>query len=126
MMNQKTRYVIHNDIRFGPLEKLSVPDLVANNSEPWYNQSLCRVNDCVARLGIIQGEFHWHHHDLEDEFFYVVEGQLLVDLENRTEQLEPGEGILIPRGVRHRTRAPVKTVMLMFEGAGVVPTGDPE
>jgi mannose-6-phosphate isomerase-like protein (cupin superfamily) len=123
-MKPESPYVIHNDIRFGPLAKLSIPDLVAGNKERWFNQSLCRVNDCVARLGIIHGEFHWHHHDKEDEFFYVVSGRLLVDLEGRTEELRPGEGIMVPHGVRHRTRAPEKTVMLMFEGAGVVPTGD--
>jgi mannose-6-phosphate isomerase-like protein (cupin superfamily) len=126
MTDKETQYVIQSDIRFGPLEKLSIPELVAENTEPWFNQSLCRVNDCVARVGIIYGEFHWHHHDLEDEFFYVVSGRLLVDLEDRTETLEPGEGIMVPKGVRHRTRAPEKTVMLMFEGSGIVPTGDPQ
>ena len=125
-MKPESPYVIRNDIRFGPLEKLSIPELVAANSERWFNQSLCSVNDCVVRLGIIHGEFHWHHHDKEDEFFYVVSGRLLVDLEGRTEELAPGEGIMVPHGVRHRTRAPEKTVLLMFEGASVVPTGDPE
>ncbi len=125
-MKPESPYVIRNDIRFGPLEKLSIPELVAANSERWFNQSLCSVNDCVVRLGIIHGEFHWHHHDKEDEFFYVVSGRLLVDLEGRTEELGPGEGIMVPHGVRHRTRAPEKTVLLMFEGASVVPTGDPE
>ena len=125
-MKPGSPYVIHNDIRFGPLEKMSIPELVAANSERWFNQSLSSVNDCVVRLGIIHGEFHWHHHDKEDEFFYVVSGRLLVDLEGRTEELAPGEGIMVPHGVKHRTRAPEKTVMLMFEGASVVPTGDPE
>lgn len=123
-MSPKTEYVIQNDIRFGPLSKISLPDLVQHCEHPWFNQALCRVNDCVARLGIIHGEFHWHHHDREDEFFYVVQGLLLVDLEDRTEELRPGEGIMVPHGVRHRTRAPEKTVMLMFEGAGIQPTGD--
>lgn len=125
-MSQKTEYIIQSDIRFGPLAKFSLPDLVAHNKHPWFNQSLCRVNDCVARLGILHGEFHWHHHDREDELFYVVSGRLLVDLEDRTEDLGPGDGIMVPHGVRHRTRAPEKTVVLIFEGAGVVPTGDPE
>ena len=78
----------------------------------------------MVRLGVLHGEFHWHHHDDEDEFFYVVEGQLLVDLEDKTIELNPGEGTMVPKTVRHRTRAPVRTVLLMFEGAGVIPTGD--
>lgn len=123
-MAGKTDYVIQNDIRFGPMTKFSVPQQVAECRHPWFNQSLCTVNDCVARLGIFQGEFHWHHHDKEDELFYVVSGKLLVDFEDRTETLGPGEGIMVPHGIRHRTRAPEKTVALMFEGAGVVPTGD--
>jgi len=106
------------------MELVDIPAVVSACKEPWFNQSLCRVNDCVVRLGILHGEFHWHHHDEEDEFFYVIDGRLLVDFEDRTEELTPGKGILVPRKVRHKTRAPEKTVVLMFEGAGVVPTGD--
>ncbi len=80
----------------------------------------------MVRLGVMQGEFHWHHHDEEDEFFYVVEGRFLIDLqeEGRTVELTPRQGFSVPRGVVHRTRAPERTVILMFESAGVVPTGD--
>ena len=63
-------------------------------------------------------------HHQEDEFFYVVEGRLLLDLEGRTVELAPRQGILVPRGVLHRTRAPTRTVVLMVEAATVVPTGD--
>src|SRR6185437_10047356 len=90
----------------------------------WYNQTLCRVNDSVVRLGVIQGEYHWHKHDDEDEFFYVVDGRLLVDLEGRTVELAPRQGFVVPKGVVHRTRAPERTVILMVEGAGIIPTGD--
>lgn len=123
-MAHKTEYVIQTDVKFGPMELVDVPGLVAACKDPWFNQSLCKVNDCVVRLGILQGEFHWHHHDTEDEFFYVIDGRLLVDFEDRTEELTPGKGILVPRMTKHKTRAPEKTVVLMFEGAGVVPTGD--
>lgn len=122
-MADGTDYSIHLDVKYGPLEKIDVAALAAQHA-PWFNQTLCRVNDCVIRLGVIHGEFHWHHHEDEDEFFYVVEGRLLIDLENRTEELEPGQGLLVPRGVRHRTRAPERTVLLMTEGHGVIPTGD--
>lgn len=91
---------------------------------PWYNQTLCRVNDCVVRLGVMQGQFHWHKHDKEDEFFYVVEGRFVIELEGRTVELGPKQGFTVPKGVMHRTGAPARTVILMIEGAEVKPTGD--
>jgi mannose-6-phosphate isomerase-like protein (cupin superfamily) len=117
------RYDTHLDILHGALEMVDVPALVTACRHPWYNQTLCKVNDAVVRLGVVQGEYHWHHHDEEDEFFYVVSGRLLVDLEGRIVALEPGQGIVVPRGVEHRTRAPERTVMLMVEKASIVPTG---
>jgi mannose-6-phosphate isomerase-like protein (cupin superfamily) len=117
-------YTIHLDVKHGPLERIDVDAIRATVKETWWNQTLCRVNDCVVRLGVIQGEFHWHKHEEEDEFFYVVEGRLLIDLEGRTVELLPNQGFVVPRGVLHRTRAPEKTAMLMVEGAGVKPTGD--
>ena len=123
-MPEQNDYNIHTDIRFGPLQLVDV-EVIGKENEPWFNQSLCRVNECVVRIGVLEGEFHWHHHDDEDEFFYVLEGRLLIEVENReTIELTPGQGYLVPRGIRHRTRAPIRTVLLMFEGAGVVPTGD--
>src|SRR6202035_3759401 len=79
----------------------------------WFNQTLCKVNDSVIRVGIIEGEYHWHKHDNDDEFFYTVEGLLLIDLEGKTVELKPGQGFVVPRGVLHRTRAPHRTVILM-------------
>jgi len=116
-------YETHLDIAFGPQQLIDVQQVVDAVRHPWYNQTLCRVNDSVIRLGVVQGEYHWHHHDDEDEFFYVVEGRLLVDFRDRTVELAPRQGIVVPRGVEHRTRAPERTVMLMVEGAGIVPTG---
>ena len=112
------------NIEFGPLEVVDVQRLVEAAEHPWYNQTLCQVNDSVVRLGVIQGEYHWHSHDDEDEFFYVVEGRLLIDLEGRTVDLTPRQGFVVPKGVVHRTRAPERTIILMVEGAGIVPTGD--
>src|SRR5260370_33578206 len=108
-------YETHLDIRFAPLEVVDVQALVAACTHPWYNQTLCRVNDAVVRLGVIQGEYHWHKHDNEDEFFFVLEGQLLIDLEGRTVELAPRQGFVVPRGVLHRTRAPSRTAILMVE-----------
>ncbi len=123
-MSSQTPYSIHLDARYAPLELVDIQALVNACTDQWYNQTLCRVNDCVVRLGVMQGEFHWHKHDYEDEFFYVVEGRFEIDLEGRTVSLAPRQGLTVPKGVMHRTRAPERTVILMIEGAGVVPTGD--
>jgi mannose-6-phosphate isomerase-like protein (cupin superfamily) len=122
-MASQAPYSINLNTKFAPLELVDLEPLVKARQDKWYNQTLCRVNDCVVRLGIMQGEFHWHKHDNEDEFFYVVDGRFLIDLEDRTVELMPKQGFTVPRGVVHRTRAPEKTVVLMIEGAGVVPTG---
>jgi mannose-6-phosphate isomerase-like protein (cupin superfamily) len=117
-------YATHLNVLQGPLEVVDVPAIVAAVKVRWYNQSLCQVNDSVVRLGVVQGEYHWHKHDDDDEFFYVVEGRFLIDLEDREVALEPGQGFVVPKGVVHRTRAPERCVILMVENAGIVPTGD--
>ena len=117
-------YSIHDDMKYGPLELVEAGRLADECAERWWNQTLCRVNDCVARLGVFEGEFHWHKHDREDEFFYVMEGRLLLDFGERTVELAPRQGMLVPRGAVHRTRALQRTVVLMVEAATVVPTGD--
>jgi mannose-6-phosphate isomerase-like protein (cupin superfamily) len=119
-------YVTHLNAFYPALEVVDAPALIAACTDRWYNQTLCRVNDTVVRLGIMQGEYHWHKHDDEDEFFYVVEGRFLIDLEGRTVELLPRQGFVVPKGVLHRTRAPERTVILMVEGAGIIPTGDAE
>jgi len=90
----------------------------------WYNQTLCQVNDSVVRLGVVEGEYHWHQHDDDDEFFYVVEGTLFIDLPDLTVELTPRKGFVVPRKVMHRTRAAQRTVILMVENAGIIPTGN--
>ncbi len=117
-------YDIHTDVKFGPLELIDVGALADGCTQPWWNQTLCQVNDCVVRIGVFHGEFHWHKHDREDELFYVLEGRLLLDLEGRTVYLGPRQGLMVPRGTLHRTRAPERTVVLMVEAATVQPTGD--
>jgi hypothetical protein len=117
-------YATHLDVRFPPLAVVDVQALVEACTDRWYNQTLCRVNDSVVRLGVVQGEYHWHKHDDLEEFFYVVEGTLFVDLEDRVVELAPRQGFVVPKGVVHRTRAPERAVILMVEGAGIVPTGD--
>jgi mannose-6-phosphate isomerase-like protein (cupin superfamily) len=123
-MNEQHNYNINLDIKYNHLELIDIPAIVEVCKEKWFNQTLTQVNNSVVRVGIIQGEFHWHKHDNDDEFFFVLEGKLLVDLEGRTIEIEPHQGITIPKGVLHRTRAPQKTVMLMFENSTIIPTGD--
>jgi mannose-6-phosphate isomerase-like protein (cupin superfamily) len=123
-MNPDDQFDTHLDIRFEPLEVIDVPALADATTHPWYNQTLCRVNDCVMRLGVVKGEYIWHKHDDEDEFFFVVDGALSMDLEDRTVELTQRQGFCVPKGVRHRPRAAERTVILMVEGAGIVPTGD--
>jgi mannose-6-phosphate isomerase-like protein (cupin superfamily) len=113
------------NILHGPLEVIDIGGLVEACTDRWYNQTLCQVDESVVRLGVVQGEYHWHEHENEDEFFYVVSGQLLIDLEDRSIDLTPGKGVVIPKGTMHRPRAPERTVILMVERAGIVPTGTP-
>ncbi len=123
-MTQNFPYATYLDIRYPPLEVVDVPAIVDAVRDQWYNQTLCKVNDSVVRLGVMQGEYHWHKHDDLDEFFYVVEGKFLIDLEGRTVELGERQGFVVPKGVVHRTRAPNRVIILMVEGAGIVPTGD--
>jgi len=118
------RYHTHLNILYPQLEVVDIPGLVAACEQEWYNQTLCAVNESVVRLGVVQGEYHWHQHVNDDEFFYVVSGRFLIDLEDRTVELLPGQGFVVPRGVPHRPRAPERTVILMVENKGIVPTGD--
>ncbi len=117
-------YVNHMNVKYSPLEVVDVPHLVDTCRDQWYNQTLAQVNDAVVRLGIMQGEYHWHKHDHDDEFFLVLDGQFLIDLEDRTITLGTQQGVVVPKGVMHRPRAPHKAVVLMMETAGIVPTGD--
>jgi mannose-6-phosphate isomerase-like protein (cupin superfamily) len=123
-MPQPNEYEINLNVKFDYLQLIDVQNLVATCEKQWFNQTLCQVNDCVVRLGILQGEFHWHKHEREDEFFFVLEGELLIDLERETARLGPHQGYTVPRGLPHRTRAPSRTAVLMVEGSSVKPTGD--
>jgi mannose-6-phosphate isomerase-like protein (cupin superfamily) len=117
-------YATHLDIKFPSLDLIDVQALAKSVTDQWYNQTLCRVNDSVVRLGVIQGEYHWHKHDNDDEFFFVLSGRFIVDLEERSVELLPGQGLVVPKAVMHCTRAPERSVVLMVETAEIVPTGD--
>jgi mannose-6-phosphate isomerase-like protein (cupin superfamily) len=117
-------YDINLDVKYPHGTLIDVGAEAAAN-DPWFNQTLTQIDDAVVRLGVIEGDFHWHKHDDQDEFFFVVEGQLLIDIEDGdTVTLDPQQGFTVGKGVVHRTRAPVRTAILMVERAGVIPTGD--
>src|SRR5437870_2872064 len=117
-------YAIHLDTLFASLQLVDIQKLVDGCQDGWYNQTLCRVNDSVVRLGVMQGEYHWHKHDHDDEFFFVLDGRFIVELEDRSIELQRQQGFVVPKGVVHRTRAPERAIVLMVETAAIVPTGD--
>jgi len=117
-------YATFLNILVPALERFDVRELAGKVTDQWYNQTLCRVNDSVLRLGVMQGQYHWHKHDADDELFFVLSGNFLVDLEDRTVELGPWQGFVVPRGTVHRTRAPARAVILMIETAAITPTGD--
>jgi mannose-6-phosphate isomerase-like protein (cupin superfamily) len=120
---QNFPYETRLNVLYEPLQVIDEKALAEASPHKWYNQTLCQVNESVVRLGVVEGEYHWHKHDADDEFFYVVEGQLLIDLQDRTVELAPRQGFVVPKGIVHRTRALQRTVILMVENAGIVPTG---
>ena len=123
MENEK--YKIHMEPEFDFLTLIDVPALISSCREKWYNQTLCKVNDQLIRLGIFnEGEFHWHKHDNEDEFFFVLKGELFIEFENETVALKPHHGITVPKGLVHRPYVKEPTAVLMVESDSVKPTGD--
>jgi len=122
-MSNRNQYVQKMDVKYNNLDLIDVPAIIAENKEKWFNQTLTIVNSSAVRLGIVQGEYHWHKHDGDDEFFFVLSGKLLIDLEDRTIELEPMTGTTVPKGVMHKTRANEKTVMLMVETSTIDPLG---
>jgi mannose-6-phosphate isomerase-like protein (cupin superfamily) len=123
-MAETYSYVTKLDVRFKHFDLIDVPAIVQECRDRWFNQTLTRVNESVVRIGIVDGEYHWHKHDRDDEFFFVLQGRLLIDLEDKTIELKPNQGVTISKGVMHRPRAPQKTVMLMVETSAIQPTGD--
>ena len=117
-------YETRLNVLYGPLEVIDVNAVPGADQYKWFNQTLCQVNGSVVRMGALEGEYHWHKHDTDDEFFFVISGKLLIDLEDRLVALGPGQAFVVPRTVMHRTRAPQRTIVLMVENSGIIPTGN--
>ena len=133
-MSSDFPYLTILEAKYKPLELIDEKQTADDAPHPWYKETLCNVNDSVVRLGVVEGSYHWHQHEQEDEFFYVVEGLLHIDLIDaddsastedhpRTISLRPRQGVVIPKGVRHRPRALERSVMLMVETNTIRPTG---
>ena len=123
-MTPRQQYSINTAALFQPMQRIDLGPIIAGTNDPWFNQTLCQVNDAVVRLGVLKGEFHWHQHDTQDELFDVVEGKLIIELEGRAVELGPMQGFTVPMGVQHRPLAPEKTIVLMIERADVNAIGD--
>ena len=124
-MAENAKYSIHLDEKYGSLKLIDIDEIEANVQEEWFNQTLCKVNDCVVRVGVFKkGEFHWHKHDKEDEFFFVLKGKFIIELEKETIKLGPNQGFTVPKGVLHKTSVSEPSTILMMEAASVRPTGD--
>ena len=123
-MSADFNYTTKLNIKYKHLEMIDITQIVKETKDKWFNQTLTQINGSVVRVGIVEGEYHWHKHENDDEFFFVLEGKLFVDLEDRTIELNADQGVTITKNVVHRTRAPQKTVMLMVENKGIIPTGD--
>ena len=121
---QEYPYATFLNVLYPSLTLVDVPTLAASCTDRWYNQTLCKVNDSVVRLGVLQGEYHWHKHDNDDEFFFVLDGRFFVDLQDWSVELRRQQGFVVPKGVVHRTRAPERAIILMVETATITPTGD--
>lgn len=123
-MTKQYQYNQLMDVKFQHQELIDISSIVDECRDRWFNQTLTRINDSVARIGIVEGEYHWHTHKDEDEFFFVLSGRLLIDLKDKTIELNPHQGVTISKGTEHRPRAPEKTVMLMVETAEIDPIGN--
>ena len=118
-------YAIHYQPLFSALQLIDVQALIDKVDEPWYNQTLIEVGDVWVRRGVMQGEFHWHKHEEQDEFFFVLDGLFRIEIEGAdTVELGPRQAFTVPAGVLHRPVVPVRSAVLMIEKAGVVATGD--
>ena len=96
---------------------IAVQPLVDRCTHPWHNQTLCQVNDSVVRLGVVKGEYHWHQHEQEDEFFYVVEGRLIIDLDG---EITAGAEAALQAVYEQATREGGPAIVLNFAGVDYI------
>ncbi len=105
-------------------EKFSLDRKFAMFADRWRPKTVASLNDQDVKLVKVQGEFPWHRHEAEDEFFLVWKGQFRVEFRDRMVVLDPGEALVVPRGIEHRTVADEEAEIIIFEPTGVRNTGD--
>ena len=124
-MTDPSGYAINYQPLADALQVLDVQHLIDTTTDAWYNQTLCRVGDVVVRLGVMEGEYHWHKHDEQDEFFFVLDGLFRIELDGLDPvELGPRQAFTVPKGLLHRPVVPRRSAVLMIERADVVATGD--
>ena len=106
------------------MNKINLDDKFSLVAEHWRPKIIAALNGQEVKLVKVQGEFPWHHHDNEDEFFLVWKGSFRVEFRDRVVTLKPGECVVVPRGVEHRTAADEETEVLVFEPAATRNTGN--
>jgi mannose-6-phosphate isomerase-like protein (cupin superfamily) len=104
--------------------KVNLEAAFATFSDTWSPKLLANVADCHIKIAKFQGEFVWHAHAHEDELFYVVAGELMLHFEDGTVTLEPGELLVVPKGVRHKPETTKETWVMLIEPKSTVNTGD--
>jgi mannose-6-phosphate isomerase-like protein (cupin superfamily) len=108
------------------MEKVNIAKRLGMIVEHWRPRVVGELNGQEVKLVRLQGEFVWHHHDDADEFFLVIRGRLRIEFPDAAVELDPGEFLIVPRGVEHRTLAAEETEVLLFEPAGTRNTGNVE
>jgi mannose-6-phosphate isomerase-like protein (cupin superfamily) len=106
------------------MEKINLQEKFALFSDQWSPKIVAELNGQHVKLAKLEGEFEWHHHDNEDELFFVIKGNLLVHFRDRTIELGPGEMLVIPKGVEHKPEAHEEVHLAFFEPAGTLNTGE--
>lgn len=108
------------------MEKVNLKDKLAIISDHYKPRVAGELNGQMVKLVKFQGEFVWHHHDNEDELFYVVKGSFDMELRDKTITINEGEFIIIPKGVEHRPVAHKEVEVMLFEPASTLNTGNVE
>ncbi|HET7023886.1 MAG TPA: cupin domain-containing protein [Gemmatimonadales bacterium] len=106
-----------------PPKKISLAEKLSRFTEHFQPKIVAELNGQHVKVGKLQGEFIWHHHEAEDEMFLVVKGQLRLEFRDGSVDLGPGECIVVPRGVEHRPVAEKEVHLVLFEPAGTLNTG---
>jgi mannose-6-phosphate isomerase-like protein (cupin superfamily) len=108
------------------MKKINLEDKLSKFSEHWSPKVIAEMNDYQFKLVKIEGEFVWHDHPDTDEVFIVIEGTMKIEFEDQTIELNEGEMLVVPKGVRHKPYSEAECKVMLVEPRGVVNTGDAE